>query len=114
MILFRDLDILIGAILGTLFALKNRKPNQPPLKSGIILGLTGGSLVAFAPAIYFVVYFRLDIGWFPAYLLYLLITGVTLGLIIGALGGWYYMNKQVKEKEDDKYDDDFFKDLIEK
>lgn len=112
--LFKDLEFLAGAFVGVLFALKNRKSDQSPLKFGIIVGLVGGVLAALVSACYIIIFFRLGIYWLFVYIAFLSTTGLILGLIIGGLLGWYYMTKDAREKEDDTISDDFFQDLIEK
>lgn len=112
--MLKDLEYLVGAIVGILFALKNRNPDQRPIKFGIITGLVGGVLASIAPAFYIVIFFHLGIFWIIIYMGLLSITGIALGLIIGAILGWYYNNKDIREKEDDTISDDFFQDLIEK
>lgn len=112
--MLKDLEYLVGAIVGILFALKNRNPDQRPIKFGIITGLVGGVLASIAPTFYIVIFFHLGIFWIIVYMGLLSITGIALGLIIGAILGWYYNNKDIREKEDDTTSDDFFQDLIEK
>ncbi|GAG83249.1 unnamed protein product, partial [marine sediment metagenome] len=38
LLLFRDIDFLLGSIISVIFALKKRKPDQSPLKIGIMVG----------------------------------------------------------------------------
>lgn len=106
-----DLDYMLGAIIGVIFALKFRKPDQSPLKYGLIIGITGGFLSSIPIAVSYVLIYRLDILWFFPYIGMLCLTGLVLGLIIGGFIGWFYMNKEEREKQEEKYNEDFFKDL---
>jgi hypothetical protein len=113
--LYRDLEFLAGAFIGVLFALKNRKPDQRPLNFGIITGVLGGVLASVTPGIYWAVLYRLSVYHLIVTIGFLCITGLIIGLIIGAILGWFYKNKDMREKEpdDERYTDEFFKDLIE-
>ena len=112
--MYRDLEFLAGALIGVIFALKNRKSGQSSIKFGIIVGIVGGLLAALVSGFYLVLFFRIGIYWLFIYVGFLSTTGLVLGLMIGVLVGWYYMTKDAREKEDDTTSDDFFQDLIEK
>ena len=109
-----DLDYMLGAIIGVIFALKFRKPNQSPLKYGIIIGIFGGFLTSIPIAVSYILIYRLHILWFFPYIGMLFLTSLVLGLIIGGFIGWFYMSKEEREKQEEKYDENFFKDLAEK
>jgi hypothetical protein len=111
--LFQDLEFLAGAFVGMLFALKNRKPDQRPINFGIITGIIGGALASLAPGFYMGFLYRLNVYWIIVTIGFLCITGLIMGLIIGAILGWFYKNKDMREKEPDTVRDDFFQDLIE-
>ncbi len=118
LILFADLQLLIGAIIGLRFTLKNQKPEQETLKTSVIAGVGGGALSAIFIGFYEWIILSILEGlylialfWF---ILYILISGVVIGLIMGALMSTFSMYKEVKRPDEDKHiDEDFFKDLIE-
>ena len=115
--LFADFQFLIGVIIGDIYALRNRTPDQTILKCGVITGVSGGILSALVLSIWNTSINLWNIVDFFIFFGYILITGVVVGLFIGAIVSSYYMYKDVKgEKEEDKkyIDDDFFEDLIEK
>ena len=112
--LYRDVDFAIGLFFGVLFALKFRDPDQSPLKFGIKVGFTAGVFASIIPGFYLWFLFGGHFIILIFNILFLLITGVPLGLIIGGFLGWYYMSKVSKVDEEEKYGDDFFEDLIEK
>ncbi|MFX1322157.1 MAG: hypothetical protein ACFFAQ_10990 [Promethearchaeota archaeon] len=117
-ILFADLQLLIGAIIGIRFTLKNQKAEQATLKTGVITGIGGGVLATLFISVFEWIAYSLERGinilalfWF---IIYTIIAGVVIGLIMGAIMSTLYMYKEVKRPEEDKHiDEDFFKDLIE-
>jgi len=118
-LLFADIQLLIGAIIGLRFTLKNQEPEQKTLKTGVITGVGGGALSAiFIGCFDWIVFSILErqinlltLIWF---IMYTLISGIVVGLILGALMSTFYMNKEVKRPEEDKHiDEEFFKDLME-
>lgn len=119
LILFADLQILIGSVIGLRFTLINQEPETETLKTGVITGIFGGILSAILIAFYEWILLSIIQGeiiilalvWF---ILYILITGIVVGLIMGAIMSTFYMYKEVKRPEEDKHiDEEFFKDLIE-
>ncbi len=119
LILFADLQLLIGAIIGLRFTLKNQEPETDTLKTGVITGISGGVLSAVFIAFYEWIILSILEGqanilaliWF---ILYILISGLVIGLIMGALMSTFSMYKEVKKPDEDKHiDEDFFKDLME-
>ena len=117
-ILFADLQLLIGAIIGLRFTLKNQKPEQETLKTGVIAGVGGGALSAIFIGFYEWIILSILEGLYLValfyFIFYILISGVVIGLIMGALMSTFYMYKEIKRPDEDKHiDEDFFKDLIE-
>ncbi len=115
--LYADIQFALGTIFGVIITLNNRQQDQSILKSGVIVGITGGILssvfiglyqmilnaILIAPNIYFFIYY------FATHI----ISGIVIGLIIGAIISTYYMYKETKgESEKETLDDDFFDDLI--
>ncbi len=117
-ILFADFQLLIGAIIGLRFTLKNQKPEQETLKTGVIAGVGGGALSAIFIGFYEWIILSILEGLYLvalfSFIFYILISGVVIGLIMGALMSTFYMYKEIKRPDEDKHiDEDFFKDLIE-
>ncbi len=114
-ILFRDFDFAVGLFVGLLFTFRFRTEDQSPIKFGITTGLIAGSVSSIAPGILIWILFGGHLIFLFINIAFLLVTGLILGFIIGGLLGWYDMSKAIKEKDTkDEYEDDFFKDLIEK
>jgi len=118
-LLFADLQLLAGSIIGVRFTLKNQKEEQATLKTGVITGLGGGVLATLLMSIFEWIIFSLVEEFNPFALLiffgYYVISGVVIGLLMGAIVSTYFMYIEVKRPEEvDKHiDEDFFKDLIE-
>ncbi|MFX0082364.1 MAG: hypothetical protein ACFE94_11500 [Candidatus Hodarchaeota archaeon] len=118
--LFADLEFLLGAIFGLLYFFKNREPHQEILKYGIIVGIFGGVLSCMFISIYQTVLAMIAAGTsatvFFLYLGYTLLSGAVIGLLAGALMAFYYVYKEMKGEKVGKehFDDEFFKDLIDK
>ena len=114
--LFADFQFMIGVIVGEIYALRNQTPDQSILKCGLIIGVGGGVISAFIIAIWNTLINMWSFFDFFFFLGYVLITGVAVGLLIGAIISSYFMYKEAKGEndEDKKYiDDDFYNDLIE-
>jgi len=110
LLLFRDIDFLLGSIISVIFALKKRKPDQSPLKIGIMVGIIGGFFSTIAPTIFICAVYQLSINWYFIYLAILSLTGLVIGSIVGLLIGYYYKKKDVKAKY--SMDDEFYQGLI--
>ena len=110
LLLFRDIDFLLGSIISVIFVMKKRKPDQSPLKIGIMVGIIGGFLSAIAPTIYICTVYQLPIDWYFLYIAILSITGLVIGSIVGLLMGYYYKKKDAKAKY--SKDDGFYQGLI--
>lgn len=116
-VMFKDVELAIGIFFGVYFALKFRDPDESPLKFGIKMGFIIGVLDTILPGLYMwllQVIFVINIIGLLTILGFLLITAITMGLIIGALLGWYYMSKEGVGKQEERYGEDFFRDLTEK
>jgi hypothetical protein len=113
--LFADIQFIIGGAIGVIYALRNRSPDQSILKCGVIVGIFGGVISAFIISLWQTVFNFWSIIEFFIFFGYTLITGVLIGLIIGALVGSIYMYGEMKGEtyeEEQKIDEDFYKDLI--
>jgi len=114
-----DLQFLFGAILGGIFTLKYRKPEQSILKYGLFTGIGGGFLSSFFISLYLTVpsflVFGINIGSFLLVLAFISLSGIVIGVIADALLGAYYMYKDMRgENEEKGIDDDFYKNLAKK
>ena len=117
-LLFADLQLLIGAIIGVRFTLKNQKTEQATLKTGVITGIGGGALAILFISVYEWIGFSLVEGFniivFFVFFGFYIISGGVVGLLMGAMVSSFYMYKEVERPEEDKHiDEEFFKDLIE-
>ncbi|MFX0134499.1 MAG: hypothetical protein ACFFDN_12740 [Candidatus Hodarchaeota archaeon] len=117
--IFADLQFIVGAIIGVLCTLTNRKSNQSILKYGVIVGIAGGFISSFFITLFewimFSSVYGINVQVFFIYLGYICLSGIPIGLVIGALLSAYYVYRDMKEeKEEDYSDNEFFKDLIEK
>lgn len=106
-----DVQMTIGCIIGTRFALKNIKPNQSYLITGLVVGLCGSiltgvslslfDLMLFLPSLFIVLII------FELYLLEAIIVGIVIG---GIFGGYYSYSKKKKSKESER-EQKFYKSL---
>jgi hypothetical protein len=121
-VLYADLQFLVGSIIGVLYTLKNCQRDQSFLKYGIIVGMLGGFFTSMLISIYETLLLTLQgVGTLITFFLLLgftLLSGVIIGLLVGAIIGTYYTYKEMKEEtkvdKDDYIDDEFFEDLIDK
>ncbi|TKJ21814.1 MAG: hypothetical protein CEE43_08995 [Promethearchaeota archaeon Loki_b32] len=90
--------------------MKKRKPDQSPLKIGIMVGIIGGFLSTIAPTIYICAVSQLSIDWYFPYLAILNLTGLVIGSIVGLVIGYYYKKKDAKAKY--SMDDEFYQGFI--
>ncbi|KKL78880.1 hypothetical protein LCGC14_2020440 [marine sediment metagenome] len=116
---YADIQFLFGAILGGIFTLKYRKPEQSILKYGIFTGLGGGFMSSVFISLYITVPVFIMTGpniiFYLLWLVYISLSGIVIGVITGALLGAYYMYKEMRgENEEEGIDDDFYKHLAEK
>jgi hypothetical protein len=119
-ILYGDLQLLIGAIIGVRITIKYKNPDQSILKYGIITGIIGGVFGSILIATYIWILFSIGVGFSILILfwniLLFLFSGIAIGLLGGAALSAYYMYKEVKGeriRKDTDLDEAFFKDLIE-
>ena len=114
LIYFGDFQMSIGCIIGTRFALKNIKPNQSFLSLGLVVGLFGSVLTGISFSFFdWVVYSSSPRLYLIIFELYLL-EAITIGLVIGALTGFYYHRKHKSINLDRSIDEQFYKSLEEK
>ncbi len=107
-------QFLLGALLGVYFTLKNLKIEQSILKFGVITGICGGFLSSLIIASYeWILINGVNLLTLLIYIGYICLTGIPLGLLVGALFSVYYMYKEMKEEREEHFDEDFFKDLLE-
>jgi len=114
--LFADYHFLIGVIIGDVYALRNRTSDQSVLKCGLIVGIVGGVFSALALSLWNTLIYMWSLVDFIVSFGFVLTSGVPVGLLAGAGISSYFMYRELKgeKKEEEKYDDDFFEDLIEK
>ncbi len=111
--LFADLQFIVGNVVGIIYFIKNRQPDQSFLKYCVIIGIVGGILSALFIAVYQWI-LLLSVQIFFLYLVSGLISGFFVGLLVGVIISVYAMYREVKtESPEKKEEDDFFKDLIE-
>ncbi|MFX1498470.1 MAG: hypothetical protein ACFFBH_13165 [Promethearchaeota archaeon] len=95
-----DIQMLIGDLWGTYFALKYLKKKQNYFKNGIAIGLGGASLSAIS---IFLFNATLALGTpletILLFLLVMLIEAIIVGLIAGALIGYYFVIKEGPTKK---------------
>lgn len=119
-VLFADLEFLLGSILGVLNFFRNREPHQEFLKYGIIVGVLGGVLACVFISLYQTILVMIAVGGhiiiFFLYVGYTFLSGAVIGLLTGAFLAIYYSYKDEKRdtEEKDHLDDKFFNDLIDK
>lgn len=119
-VLFADLEFLLGSILGVLNFFRNREPHQEFLKYGIIVGISGGILACVFISLYQTILVMISIGGhiivFFLYVGYTFLSGAVIGLLTGTFLALYYSYKDEKgdTEEKDHLDDKFFNDLIDK
>ena len=118
--LIADFQFILGTIIGVVYSLRNSQPGQPLMKYGIMVGILGGVFSTIIISLYETLLLILAGGGsifsFFALVGVIIISGVVIGLFIGAILGTYYIYKEMKgndkSEEDEHLNDDFFKDLI--
>ena len=119
-VLFADLEFLLGSIFGVLIFSKNREEHQDFLKYGIIVGILGGVLACVFISLYQTILIMITIGGhvivFFLYVGFTFISGAVIGLLTGTFIALYYSYKDVKGDKvgEEHFDDKFFDDLIDK
>jgi len=120
LVLFADVEFLLGSIFGGIYFFKNRDPHQDFLKYGIIVGVIGGILSCIFVSTYQMIVVTIagsgNIIVFFLYLGLTFISGAVIGLLSGTFIALYYSYKDVKgdKVEKEHFDDKFFDDLIDK
>lgn len=96
LIYFGDIQMIIGCIIGTRFAIKNIKPNQAFLSLGIVVGLCGCVLTGISYSLFdWLVYSSslfLNLIIFELYL----VEAIIIGLVFGGLISGYYLYNEKK------------------
>ncbi|MHA1915617.1 MAG: hypothetical protein ACW986_08585 [Promethearchaeota archaeon] len=114
---FADIYFAVGSIIGVLYVSKSLKAGKATLKYGIATGVIGSFLSSFFISLYEWAVFSINSGWqvsvFFSVLLYVMVSGIIIGLLAGALTSAYFMYKDAKlEGKDEEFiGDDLFKDL---
>ncbi|MFX0004981.1 MAG: hypothetical protein ACFE9J_16060 [Candidatus Hermodarchaeota archaeon] len=114
--LYAGLQFIIGILIGEIYTLRNRSPDQTLLKCGIIVGIFGGILSSLVISIWHTILGHLSSFIdFLFFFGYVLITGVVMGLLIGGLMSSFYKYREMKAdtyEGEKQYDEDFYEDLI--
>ncbi len=101
-IYYGDIYYIIGGIVSLVLTFKNRKPDQLPIKTGIIVGIIGASISSFLVSIYqwfiYILLFGFDIVVLGLYFVYFIPFALILGFIIGFAYG-YIKKKQEEDGE---------------
>jgi len=120
-VLFADLEFLLGSIFGIVNFFKNREPHQEFIKYGIIVGISGGILACVFISLYQTILVMITVVGghifvFFLYLGYTFLSGAVIGLLTGTFLALYYSYKDEKGDTEEKelLDDKFFNDLIDK
>ncbi|MFX1325559.1 MAG: hypothetical protein ACFE8N_11425 [Promethearchaeota archaeon] len=97
LIYFGDIQMIIGCIIGTHFAIKNIKPNQNILSLGVLVGLSGCVLTGISYSLFdWVVYsssLLLNLIIFELYLVEAIIIALVFGGLIS--GYYFYIKKKI-------------------
>jgi len=118
--LFADLEFAVGSVFGIIYFFKIREPHQDLLKYGVIVGIFGGILSCIFISVYQTIVVMVTVnGPITVFFLYLgftFLSGAVIGLLTGALISVIYVYKDMKgdKVEKEHFDDEFFKDLIDK
>lgn len=115
---YGDIQMIIGSIIGTRFALKNIKSNQSFITQGIYVSLGGTVLTSIAFTIF---------DWFAfseilRYSLLMLLTifelyiieAIIIGLIVGGIVGGYYNYKNKNRIESTTIKEECYESLFDK
>jgi hypothetical protein len=100
---YGDIYYTIGILIGLVLTFKKLKPDQLFIKTGIIIGISGGFISSFSISTFFwVIYiydFNLDIITLGFNLLNFIPFAVIYGIIIGYLFGSYKRRQVESERE---------------
>ncbi|MFW9952764.1 MAG: hypothetical protein ACFFKA_21800 [Candidatus Thorarchaeota archaeon] len=99
--------LIVGNFFGLYLTFKYRKELQSPIKTGIIVGLTGSVLALFLMSLFYWILISVAYGFdFILFLIYILIffgyygiIYVLIGIIVGYLFGNYYRKKEDIDRE---------------
>jgi len=99
---YGDIYYTIGAISALVLTFRNRKLDQLPIKTGIIVGIIGASISSFLISFYewfiFTILYGFDIVILGVYFVYFIPFALILGSIIGFIYG--YTKKKQEEVGD--------------
>ncbi|MFW9988016.1 MAG: hypothetical protein ACFFC3_05115 [Candidatus Odinarchaeota archaeon] len=109
-----DLQFFIGSVIGVIYALRNRTSDQKILSCGIIVGIFGGIISAFLISLLYTLIYYPNFGFFLFFFIIIVLTGIPVGILGGGIISVYFMYLEMKSErsDEDRYDDDFYKDLI--
>jgi hypothetical protein len=113
-----DVHFAFGSVLGVVYVLKTRERDQSILKTGIVTGVIGGFFSSFFISLYYPILFIQFLDYaslFFYFFGYILISGIVIGLLAGALISAYFMYKDARQEgkiEEEDTSDDFFDELI--
>jgi len=110
-----DVQFLIGTVIGVIYALRNRTSDQKILTCGIIVGIVGGIVSAFLISLLYILIYYPNFIIFILTFFYIVLTGIPVGILGGGIisGFFLYFDMKRENGDEDKYGDDFYKDLIE-
>jgi len=110
-----DLQMLIGSVIGTRFALKYRKKNEYVILLGISVGLGGTILAGISFSLFiWIIAVMQQVGGFSYLFLTIfpnIIVAVIIGGSIGLLIGFYYFKKKETLKSELLIDEEFYESL---
>lgn len=94
---FGDVQMVIGVLIGTYFALKHLKKDQTPLKYGMIVALGGSILTAISIYVFLWTIYLIAATFFPLDIItFFILEALIIGLVIGLIEGLYFKNKLSK------------------
>jgi cation transporter-like permease len=113
-----DIQMIIGSIIGTRFALKYRKSNNHLLKLGIFISLGGTLLTAISISSFAWIIALLQtsggFSLFPSIFIPKSLVAIIVGLLIGVVIGFLYHLKNQKLLTKPLVNDEFYESLKEK
>ncbi len=115
---FGDLQMTIGCIIGSRFALKNNKSNKSFIIQSIGVSLVGAVLTAVSFTLFDWFVFS-EILRYSLFMLLItfelyLIEAIIIGLVIGGIVGGYYNYKNKNRIESTTIKEEFYESLIDK
>jgi len=99
---FGDIYYTIGGFAGLILTFRNRKPDQSPFKTAILVSIVGAGISSFLISTYqwiiYVITSSLDFSVYGFYIWIFMPFAMVLGIIIGFVYG--YIKKKQEEFED--------------